>query len=392
MSDSDYSQKMPPANMVLVVILIGLTGVLGWQVWQGDDEGNLSDFRGRQVTPRGSLTLDEQENISVFQQSSPSVVFIQTLHSGDQVKGATGDRSSNEQSSGTGIVWDDKGHIITNLHVILESIQKPHSSLEVQFADGTTVQAEIVGGVLKHDIAVLKVNVDANLLVPITLGTSNDLLVGQKVLAIGSPFGFDQTLSTGVIGGLNRNVENDNRGILAGLIQTDAAINPGNSGGPLLDSSGRMIGITTAIVSPTGAYSGLGFAVPVGSVISSVNLVLERATEKVPTVIGATVFPPDMLRRIRVREELLKRGAYIAQIVPNGPAAAAGLRHATLYGTSLVMADQIAAIDGQRVRDQQDIDQVLENKSPGDTVKLTVYRGNRSVEMDLVLEAQKLFF
>lgn len=390
MSDTDYSQKMPPANMVLVVILIGLTGVLGWQVWQGDDGKDSSDFQSRKVTPRGSLTPDEQENISVFQTSSPSVVFIQTLREQDVPRSQDG--SSSEQSSGTGIVWDNKGHIITNLHVILESIQKDKSSLEVQFADRTTVRAEVVGGVLKHDIAVLKVDVDPDLLVPITLGTSNDLLVGQKVLAIGSPFGFDQTLSTGVIGGLNRNVENDNRGILAGLIQTDAAINPGNSGGPLLDSSGRMIGITTAIVSPTGAYSGLGFAVPVGSVISSVNLVLERATEKVPTVLGATVFPPDMLRRIRVREELLKRGAYIAQIVPNGPAATAGLQPARLYGYSLVMADQITAIDGQKVRDQQDIDQVLEDKSPGDTVKLTIIRANTEIEVPLVLESQKLFF
>ncbi|MCA9060399.1 MAG: trypsin-like peptidase domain-containing protein, partial [Planctomycetaceae bacterium] len=209
----------------LVVVLVILVGLLLLRT-VGDLLQSRPDYSPRLVTPRGELGADEKSTFDVFRQASPSVVFIRTK---EFRRLSYGGAEEQELSSGTGFVWDESGHIITNLHVVVDAIVRDQTQLQVQLSDSTVLDAEFIGAVHQHDVAVLRVDTDPAKLVPITVGTSDDLEVGQKVLAIGNPFGFDRTLSTGVIGGLDRSVATESSGgVLHGLIQTDAAINPGN--------------------------------------------------------------------------------------------------------------------------------------------------------------------
>lgn len=380
-------------NALLVMVLVVLSGGLAYQIFTRDAPARPTrpvDFKPRAVTPKGELGADEQSTISIFRDASPSVVFIRTKGYANVLFGSS---ERQEISSGTGFVWDKQGHIVTNLHVVEDALNSSDSELEVQFADQTVVDAEIIGGVREFDIAVLRISVPEQQLSPILLGTSDDLQVGQQVLAIGSPFGFDQTLSTGVIGGLNRSVARENNeSFLDGLIQTDAAINPGNSGGPLLDSSGRLIGVNTAIVSPTGAYSGLGFAVPATSVIESVEMVLAESSGNQKPVLGISILSPEQATLLGVPTQLIERGLFIKQIDPTGPAAKAGLRPMQQSGFRIFLGDQIAAIDGTPVNTLEQLHATLKQYVPGDVVTLEVYRDSRRGEVDVTLEARKLLF
>lgn len=387
------TRSSTPANLYLVILLLGLTGALAWQTWIGEEESRPavlpadSDLR-REITPKGELTPDEQRTIDVFKEASPSVVFIRTKGLQPYVFGRVEEK---ELSSGTGVVWDRQGHIVTNLHVLRDALIRRDSELEVQFTDRSVGDVTIVGAVSEFDIAVLKVRADPEHLIPITLGTSDDLLVGQKVLAIGNPFGFNQTLSTGVIGGLDRSVATeDQRGLLAGLIQTDAAINPGNSGGPLLDSSGRMIGVNTAIFSPTGVYSGLGFAVPVSSVISSVETLLAESNNTRRAVLGVRVISPEIIARLGVASQVVERGLFVRRVDPRSPAARAQLRPATQVGLQVYLGDQIHAIDGKPVRSVDGLQQILDDYSPGDVVQLQYYRENQLQTVEITLDPPTL--
>jgi S1-C subfamily serine protease len=215
--------------------------------------------RPRAVTARGELAADEQATIDVFQAASPSVVYITTLKRVLELRS----RNVYEIPSGTGsgFLWDADGHVVTNYHVI-----KGAQAAEVRLADERSVPAWLVGASPEHDLAVLRIRVPFGPPPPLSIGTSADLKVGQKVFAIGNPFGLDHTLTTGVISALDRSLRGEDGVAIEHLIQTDAAINPGNSGGPLLDSAGRLIGINTAIYSPSGAFAGIGLAVPVDTV------------------------------------------------------------------------------------------------------------------------------
>jgi S1-C subfamily serine protease len=218
-----------------------------------------TDVPPRAVTPRGPLGADELAHIELFRKASPSVVHITSL-------GAQRDMfSMNVQQvprgTGTGFLWDAAGHVVTNFHVIQGA-----NGAKVTLADQTTFDASLVGAFPDRDLAVLRIDAPKDKLPPIALGTSRDLIVGQRVYAIGNPFGLDQTLTTGIVSALNREIESFNNRSIRGVIQTDAAINPGNSGGPLLDSAGRLIGVNTQIASPSGASAGIGFAIPVDEV------------------------------------------------------------------------------------------------------------------------------
>ncbi len=213
----------------------------------------------RTVAPRGDLAADEQSTIELFQRASPSVVYITTL--ARQRHPWTRNVLQVPKGTGSGFIWDDRGHIVTNWHVL-----EGASAARVRLSDQSVYNAVLVGGSADHDLAVLKIRAPFRSLVPVPLGTSRDLQVGQKVFAIGNPFGLDQTLTTGIISALNRTLSGVGERPIERMIQTDAAINPGNSGGPLLDSAGRLIGVNTAIYSPSGAYAGIGFAVPVDTV------------------------------------------------------------------------------------------------------------------------------
>ncbi|HHH13620.1 MAG TPA: trypsin-like serine protease, partial [Thiolapillus brandeum] len=212
----------------------------------------------RAVTPRGSLAEVEQTNIAIFRKASPSVVYITTTE--DLVNLWTRDITRIPRGTGSGFVWDGHGHIVTNFHVI-----EGASAAYVRLQDQKTYRAVLVGASPADDLAVLRIQASLSILKPLPIGSSADLQVGQMVYAIGNPFGLDHTLTTGVISALDRTIRTEN-GVVDGLIQTDAAINPGNSGGPLLDSAGRLVGVNTAIYSPSGAYAGIGFAVPVDRV------------------------------------------------------------------------------------------------------------------------------
>lgn len=384
----DHHSRLPSTepvstNLLLVGALVVLSALLVYQaVTSGTAGGSSGHYEPRAVTPRGELGADEGATTDVFRRASQSVVFVKTKGFQPTYLGRGPER---ELSSGSGIVWDESGYIVTNFHVVRDSLQAgKFATLEVQFPDDVVVEAEVVGGVFEHDLAVLKIVPTGLELHPIMVGTSGDLEVGQNALAIGNPFGFSQTLSTGVIGGLNRTVSSAEPGqYLTGLIQTDAAINPGNSGGPLLDSSGRLIGVNTAIISPTGSYAGLGFAVPVDTVVASVNRVLDEASGKqTPDQLGATVISREGALELRYPPEWVDRGLVVISVIPGSAAAEAGL----------AVADQITSIDGVRLGNVAELRNALQMHEPGDIVELTIFRGPAKVTLSVTLRARKLFF
>jgi len=277
------------------------------------------------------------------------------------------------QGTGSGSIVNQEGYILTNHHVI-EDAQR----LEVTLADGSKWRGKLVGTDPDSDLAVIKIDAPRERLVFLPLGDSNSLMVGQKVLAIGNPFGLGQTLTTGVISSLKRTLRAQNGVLMDDIIQTDASINPGNSGGALLDSSGRLIGINTAIFSPTGASVGIGFAIPVATAKRLVPELIARGYYAYPWI-GATVatLVPDDARAAGLAAE---RGALIVETVRGGPAAKVGLqggnRRVRLGNRILILGgDVIVGIDGKKLETADDLISTIREKRPGDLVGLQVYRG-----------------
>ncbi|HYY98883.1 MAG TPA: trypsin-like peptidase domain-containing protein [Pyrinomonadaceae bacterium] len=309
-----------------------------------------------------SVATDEQNNIEVFRAISPGVVSI------NSTRQPRGFFDAGSQGSGSGSVIDEQGHVLTNNHVI-----EGADVVTVSFGGEKTYPAKVVGGDPDTDLAVLQVTGPREALKVVPLGDSDRLTVGQKVLAIGNPFGLDRTLTTGVISGLQRPIEARNGRIIEGAIQTDASINPGNSGGPLLDSQGRMIGINSQILSPSGASNGIGFAVPV-NIAKRVVPQLIRDGRVVRPKLG--VYPRAVadIRGIRLPVE---SGLLVLQVDPNGSAAAAGIRALSeSEDGDLIIGDIITAIDGEKVESQNDLYRVLDKHQFGDTVQVEVVRGN----------------
>jgi S1-C subfamily serine protease len=321
---------------------------------------------GRPVTPRGPLAADELANIEVFKRLSPSVVHITTL----EVQRDFFSRSVQQvpRGTGTGFVWDAQGHVVTNFHVI-----QGGDGARVTLADQSTHRASLVGAYPDRDLAVLKIELPRDKLTPIPIGSSRDLQVGQKVYAIGNPFGLDQTLTTGIVSALNREIDSVNQRTIRGVIQTDAAINPGNSGGPLLDSAGRLIGVNTAIYSPSGASAGIGFAIPVDEVNRIVPRLIRDGRITRPSL-GIATAPENVHRALRLPE-----GLALVQVQPGGPAAKAGLQaFARASDGSIVAGDVITAINDEPVKSVDDMLTVLERHQPGDRLTLTLWRAGRS--------------
>ena len=324
------------------------------------------------------LTPDERVNISVYEQVNRSVVNIST-------KGVReGDFFFFEvptEGAGSGSVLDKEGHILTNFHVIEDARQ-----IEVTLFDGSTHPATLVGYDAPTDVAVLSVKAPADVLLPVKLGDSSRLKVGQHVFAIGNPFGLERTLTTGIISSLNRRIPGREGRTLKSLIQTDAAINPGNSGGPLLDSRSRLIGMNTAIASRTGQSAGVGFAIPVSSISRIVPQLIERGRVVRADVGIAKVYEGE-------------RGLMIAEVVPNGPAEKAGLQGPrvyrrqrgpfTEYRIDRTTADTIVAVDGTKVSTADEFLTEIENKHPGDEVTLRVLRAGREVTVRVQLGETK---
>jgi len=324
--------------------------------------------------PSGAYEAYEQNTIDVFEASAPAVVFVTQ-------KKIVRDRWSREPleipaGTGTGFVWDTEGHVVTNAHVIAGG-----QSLEVKTLDGKTFPARVRGIDPFKDIAVLRIEAPAGSLTAVRLPPADEKLrVGQKAIAIGNPFGLDHTLTVGVVSALGREVKGFGGVTIPGVIQTDASINPGNSGGPLLDARGRLIGVNTMIYSQTGQSSGIGFAVPINTVRSSVEQIIQYGQ---PVRAGLGIY--------RVEDEIARangiRGVVIEAVQPGSAAAKAGLKGLVRTRTGRALGDVIVGIDDAPVTDWDSLFKVLDKRSPGDVVRLKVRRNDTVRELEVELEA-----
>ncbi|MCL2724207.1 MAG: trypsin-like peptidase domain-containing protein [Polyangiaceae bacterium] len=314
-------------------------------------------------------TEDERNTIGVFRAVSPSTVFVtQTRVVEDFFQGAL----EIPAGSGSGFVWDTEGTIVTNFHVV-DGAQ----SITVTLHDQQIFEAKLIGAEPRKDIAVLKINAPAKLLVPIVLAKANELEVGQKTIAIGNPFGLDHTLTTGIVSALGRQVQGAGGVTIRDMIQTDAAINPGNSGGPLLDSQGQLIGMNTMIFSKSGASAGIGFAVPVSTITRIVPQILKTGRAE---QVGLGIVT-DPLQKIERR--LGMKGVVVYQVAPGTPAAQAGLRGLTRTRQGILIGDVIVGVDDKRIGDFDDLYTVLDDHKPDDVIKVRVQRGTDILDVDM---------
>jgi S1-C subfamily serine protease len=343
----------------------------------GGGEPPPAAVKPRLVEARGDLAGDEKATIELFERSKDAVVYITTAQR--VLNPWSRDVLRIPRGTGSGFVWDKDGHVVTNNHVIMGAAEA-----RVRLNDGRDYAATLVGASPAHDLAVLRIRVPERQPAPLPIGTSADLKVGQKVFAIGNPFGLDWSLTTGVVSALNRTLPSeDGSAAIQELVQTDAAINPGNSGGPLLDSAGRLIGVNTAIFSPSGAYAGVGFAVPVDTVNRVVPQLVAKGSYVRP-VLGIQI---DQALNEMLRKRLGVKGVAIAGVEPGSPAAQAGLRAAKIEpGGGIVPGDIILAVDGKEVDTAAALVARLDEKKVGQTVTLAVLRDGKRAEIKATLQ------
>ena len=326
-----------------------------------------------------AITADEQNNIDIYRKAAPAVVNItSTVVQRDFFFGVVP-----RSGSGSGVIIDPKGYIVTNNHVI-ENAQR----IEVTLSNGNKWPGNLVGTDPYNDLAIIRIEAPSEQLQTLPLGSSQDLQVGQKVIAIGNPFGFQQTLTTGIISALGRTLQTEYGGEMEDLIQTDAAINPGNSGGPLLDSKGKIIGLNTVIISPSGANIGIGFAIPADTIKRIAYELIEKGYVAHPWI-GATLFPllPWLAEELNLKAE---RGVMILDVVRNGPADRAGLRGGDKLlrignSTLPIGGDVIVAFEGETMESSEELVRMIRKKQPGDKVELRVLRENRIKKVPVVL-------
>lgn len=340
--------------------------------------GNLGQMRETanialaEDAPKGisdpSTVNDEQNNIEVYKSLAPGVAFINTTSYSQDMWGQVEEGRGN----GSGSVIDNQGHILTNFHVI-EGAQK----LTVSFGGDKSYPAKLVGGDPDTDLAIIKIEPPAEGLTVIQLGDSDKLVVGQKVLAIGNPFGLDRTLTTGVISGLQRPIRARNGRPIDAAIQTDASINPGNSGGPLLDKFGKMIGINSQILSPAGGSVGVGFAVPVSTAKRVIPQILQFGEVRRPKI-GAVLYSVEQLRQQGAGLDV-ENGLLVRNTSAGGSAAIAGLRGISQGASGeVVIGDIITTIDGEKMNDVDDLYRFLDKKQIGDTIQVQIFRGGKT--------------
>ncbi|HEY4181465.1 MAG TPA: trypsin-like peptidase domain-containing protein [Kofleriaceae bacterium] len=361
---------------VLAVLLLVVAGALVWTVLEQRRHppryaGPSAEPRPIAQRPDDKLGADEASTIDVFSKFSRSVVNVTSLETHrDRM---TLDVTEIPQGTGSGFVWDQQGHIVTNFHVIAHG-----DRASVTLNDGTTYPATVVGRAPDKDLAVLRIDAPAQKLLPLPVGQSANLKVGQKVLAIGNPFGLDQTLTTGVISALGREIKSMTQRPIYDVIQTDASINPGNSGGPLLDSAGRLIGINTAIYSPSGANAGIGFSVPVDTINSIVPALIKDGKLERPGL-GINIVNDQTAAAQKID------GVIIMGVAPGGAAETAGIRGIQQSSGGWVLGDVIVKLDQTDVHRSSDLFRAIDAHKVGDAVDLTVqFQGTkRTVKVTL---------
>lgn len=319
------------------------------------------------------LTTAEQRDIAIFGEVSPSVVYISNIALRRDFFSLN--VFEIPRGTGSGFLWDDEGHVVTNYHVISTG-----NRFRVTFG-GEDYNAQLIGAAPNKDLAVLRIQAPRQRLRPIRLGRSDDLMVGQRVLAVGNPFGLDQTLTTGIVSALGRELDSPGGLPIRDVIQIDAAINPGNSGGPLLDSRGLLIGVNTAIYSPTGASAGIGFAVPVDTVRRLVPQLIEHG-RPVQAGIGVELVPDRWAARLGVR------GVIVREVNPRGPAARAGIEGLQQsWSGDVRLGDVIVAVGGEPIATIQDLILAFEDLGVGAQARITVERDGRERSVDVELIA-----
>jgi S1-C subfamily serine protease len=328
------------------------------------------------MVPERMLTNEETATINLFEGAANSVAFINT--STYRQDYWTRDITEIPQGNGSGFVWDKAGHVVTNFHVI-ENADKA----TVTLSDQSTWEADLVGYAPEKDLAILRIKVPKEKLTPIPIGTSEDLLVGQSVFAIGNPFGLDQTLTTGIISALGREIKTRSGTPIRDVIQTDAAINPGNSGGPLLDSQGRLIGVNTAIYSPSGAFAGIGFSIPVDQVNWVVSDLIKYGRVKRPTL-GVDLLPQSIVSRAGIE------GAMVSNVQPGSAAAKSGLQPTGRNNRGeIVLGDIIVGVNNEKIVTNADLLLSIEKFKAGDEIDLVIIRGDKKATVKVVLDPPK---
>ncbi|HXE34538.1 MAG TPA: trypsin-like peptidase domain-containing protein [Verrucomicrobiae bacterium] len=342
--------------------------------------GGSEVVQATQIAARdAALTDDESINVRVYRQASAAVANILT-------KATEYDFFMDPvpvEGAGSGFVIDSRGYILTNFHVVQEA-----QSIEVVLGDRTRYSAKFIGADQRNDVAMIKIEPKGKTLVALPLGDSSKLQVGQKVLAIGNPFGFQSTLTTGVVSALGRTVQTSQSTFIDEAIQTDAAINRGNSGGPLINSHGEVIGINSAIYTPSGTTAGIGFAIPVNTAKRIAHDLMTEGRVRQAFLGAQTLSVGGWLAE--ALDLPVQEGLLIEEVTKGGPAAAAGLHggdHAAMAGMQRIIigGDVIVAIDGEKIASQSDMNLVLNRKRPGDTVSVSVYRGGKKIDVPVKL-------
>ena len=349
---------------VIAAVLLALTiSNIRYSPW--------TNTSARSVDQRGPLSDAERANIELFERVSPSVVQV-AARSGAANPLAEedgGEAGAGAAASGTGFVWDNDGHVVTNNHVVQNG-----SEVAVRFASGEVARAEVIGVAPNYDLAVLRIRSARKLPPPVALGSSSELKVGQSAFAIGNPFGLDQSLTSGIISALKRRLPTSSGREIANVIQTDTAINPGNSGGPLLDSAGRLIGVNTAILSPSGTSAGIGFAIPVDIVNRIVPELIKNG--RVPTPgIGIVAASEAVSTRLGVE------GVIVVRTAPGSPAERAGIRGVD-FGSG-ALGDVIIQADGKPVHRLSDLTDQIEQIGAGKSIRISLKRGSQTREIDV---------
>lgn len=365
------------------LLAIGLIVGFG-AYWAGSRYGqptprSVSAVRAIPAVAEGGLDPTEKENVRIYRAAAPAVANIVTR----TVEYDFFFNAVPTEGAGSGFVIDVDGHILTNYHVVQGA-----ETIEVTLGDQSRYKAKFIGADSRNDIALIQIDPRGRKLSPLPLGDSRALLVGQRVLAIGNPFGFQSTLTTGVVSSLGRTVQTSDTTYIDEAIQTDAAINRGNSGGPLLNSHGEVIGINSAIFSPSGTAAGIGFAIPVNTARRVANDLITKGRVRHATL-GAEgrALWPDLAEALKLP---VKQGVLIERVAPGGPAAQAGIRG----GTRSVLAglqelriggDILVAVDGKAVTTQVDLNLLLNRAQPGDTVTLTIIRAGKQFDVQVKL-------